>query len=179
MANWGTLVFLFMSAVTFSQTKSNSVVLIRYSNDRSVSLVGRNITSFAANSPQKLNSEISVDTLIKYYKIEWVIFPDSICFQHAENQIELDSSSFSDLIIRSGLIMNVVKYGYAGARNFDQLTDKYGVVFLAGGCIVDPTDFEQKYYAFQRKLLEIRNGENWQERCNLEYSHLIKHSLLE
>ena len=64
--------------------------------------------------------------------------------------------------------MRIIKYGYGGARNFEDLSVKYGVKYNAGGCVYDPDDYEKKYTNFMRTLLEIRNGPNWEEKYNKE-----------
>jgi len=163
-----TLMILFVNNLIFSQNDSLADILIRYSNDRTVTLSGYKKSLPNADSTIIIDARFSLDTLIKYYNIKADFIPDIVHYEFTNNHIELDSTTFSNLLIQTKLKMSLVKYGYGGAVNYDDLSKKYGVKYYAGGCVYDPSDIDIEYSIYMRRLLSIRNGQNWEEHYNKE-----------
>jgi hypothetical protein len=162
------ILILFSSSLGYSQTDQSTELLIHYAPDRSIVLSGHKYSKSDSNLLLKIDSNISVDSIIEHYKIKIEFIPDTTHFGSIETHIELDSNNFSQLIIKANLVMSLVQYGYGGARNFDDLTKKYAVVYHAGGCVFDPSEFELKFERYMRSLLDIRNGKDWQDRYHEE-----------
>lgn len=172
MKNLILFLVLFLSNVAFSQIDNLPDLLIHYSKDKSVILEGTKKLKENPDSNLTIPSNISTDTLIKYYTIEITFIPDSSYFKNIANHLYIDSVSFSELLNKSGVIMIVEKYGYGGAANHKDLTNKYGVAYRAGGCVYSPSDFEKQFTTLMRRLLLIRNGADWEEKYNKEYKKL-------
>ncbi|MFA7274438.1 MAG: hypothetical protein WC044_11240 [Crocinitomicaceae bacterium] len=163
------VLFLFMKNFCFSQNDSLPSLLIHYSDDPSIVLTGYKQPNLNSESIITSDLEISLDTLIKYYSIRLDFFPDTTYLNSIKNHLYLDSIRFSALIIKAELRMWVIKSRNGGPRNYEDLSLKYGVIYYAGSCMNEPSDFEKEYDLFMRKLLLLRNGTNWEEKYNLEY----------
>jgi len=98
--------------------------------------------------------------------LDFQCFFDTLKISLAENILELDSAMFSQLLVKSKLKMQVVQYGYA--LNNEELNEKFGVNIYSGGCVFDPSEFEKQYSRFMRRLLVIRNGDDWEEKHKKE-----------
>lgn len=162
------LMFLFSNFLVFSQHDSLPELMVYYSDDKSILLTGYKNDRYNSDSLDLSNPKIPVDTLIKYFDFQLDYYPKTTYLNSIQHHLNFDSLHFSDLIIKTDLRMSVVKYGYAGAENYEKLSKKYGVKYYSGGCIYSPTDFELDYSKFMQKLLTIRNGKDWQEKYNSE-----------
>lgn len=160
------LVMLFTHQICHSQNDPSSELLIHYSNDRSIVLRAQKKVKSNLDSTVGSTSETSIDSLLEYYTVQLEFTLDTLYFQTIENHLNLDSTTFSELIVKAGLRMMLVKYGYAGAKNYDDLTLKYGVKYSSGGCTYSPHEIERQYARYMQKLLTIRNGQNWEEEYN-------------
>lgn len=157
-----------LANLVFTKTDSLPEILFHYSSDPTVVLSGNKKSNLDSNLILTKNSNVSIDTIIKYYDVQLEFIPDTFYFGLIKNHIDIDSSSFSELLIKTKLTMGVVKYGYGGAQNNDFLTEKYGVKYYAGGCVNNPNEIERQYFRYMRRLLIIRNGSGWEKKYNKE-----------
>lgn len=157
------ILFLLFSCSVYAQSDSLPDLFIRYSEDPSIVIVGYEKPAFKEINIDSVESYKIVDTLIYKYTLDFGFYADSIQSDRVFKQLVLDSTTFSKLLIRSKLIMSQVKYGYAGAENNEKLTEKYGVMYFAGGCIYNPHEIELQYSRYMWRLLNIRNGNGWAE----------------
>lgn len=155
--------------MTHAQSDSLPDLLIRYSGDSSITLTAFQITESNSINIDPVDSNKLIDTLIDKYAFDFSYYVDSIYPVFPMEQITLDSLQFSELLIKSKLIMSQVKYGYNGAQNNDKLTEKYGVRFYAGGCVINPLEIEKQFERYMNRLLVIRNGTNWEDQYNKEF----------
>lgn len=167
-----TILILIFNCFVHAQSDSLPDLLIRYSNNKSIALSAFKKPHHDSISINTIEFKNALDTLIEYYTLQFECFPDSTYFNSIKNHIELDSVKFSELLIKSKLKMHIVEYGYGGAQNYEQLTEKYGVKYYAGGCIYNPSEIEKLYSRYMHSLLNIRNGSNWEEKYKNEASKI-------
>lgn len=168
------LLLLFTNSLVFAQSedREDPDIIIHYSNDMHVVLAGYKKSS--NDSVHSKFNNITVDSIVSNYQIQFEFNPYLHDFPYIENHITLDSASFAELLIKSKQIMIIIQYGYAGSRNYPQLTEKYGVSYHAGGCVYRPDEIGHPYYKYMRRLLQIRNGVGWEARYNLDVKQLKK-----
>ena len=140
----------------------SSDLLIHYQNDNSVVLLAKLKTPPQVTTNTMLPNSTIADTLISQYTFQAEFIPDTTYYPWIEH-LYLDSTNFSDLIKNSNLVLVQVVYGYGGSRNFDDLKEKYGVYYNAGGCVYDPSDWDRGQARLTSNLLKIRNGSNWEQ----------------
>lgn len=119
-------------------------------------------TSPQVTTNTMLPNSTTVDTLISQYTFHIEFFPDTTYYSQFFQRLYLDSTSFSNLLKESKIILRRMRYGYGGWENHDDLTEKYGVIELSGGCTYDPSEWEIVYSRLISQLLKIRNGPNWE-----------------
>lgn len=167
-----TLLLLLFNCLVEAQSDRLPDLFIRYAGDSSIIITAYLNAEINSIKSDSVDSNITNDTLIDNYTLDFGFYADSMYPDLEIKQIVLDSVNFSDLLLKSKLIMSQVKYGYAGAKNFDVLTEKYGVRYYAGGCIYDPLEIEIQYSKYMRRLLIIRNGSDWEEKYKKEASKI-------
>lgn len=167
-----TILIVLLNYLAHAQNDSLPDILIRYSGDSSVIITAYKIPDIDSTKNDSVDKLIFLDTLFDKYTLDFGFYADSIYPVLTIKQIVLDSVTFSELLIKSKLIMSQVKYGYGGAQNYEQLTEKYGVKFYAGGCVYNPSEMDRQYSRYMNKLLTIRNGSYWEERYKKEESKI-------
>lgn len=158
--------------MALAQSDSLPDILIRYSGDSSIIITAYQKPVIDSTNNDSVDKLIFLDTLFDKYTLDFGFYADSIYPVLTIKQLVVDSLTFSELLIKSNLIMSQVKYGYGGAQNYEQLTKKYGVKFYAGGCVYDPSEMDRQYSRYMSKLLTIRNGSDWEERYKKEESKI-------
>lgn len=161
-----TIIALFFISLSYAQGDSLPDVLIRYSNDNSIFLTGSKKKEYDLVSTSSFILNKQIDSTAKYYAMHSECIPDIAYSNLIKNNVELDSVAFSELLIKSELKMQIIKYEYGGVQNYKSLTEKYGVIFYSGGCIYDPSEFERQCSRIIRRLLAIRNGVDWEVKYN-------------
>lgn len=168
-----TIFILLFNYLAHAQSDSLPDMLIRYSGDSSIIITAYQNPNINSINSDSVDNKKFIDTLIDKYTLDFGFYADSIYPGLIIKQIVLDSVTFSELLIKSKLIMSQVRYGYGGAQNYGKLTEKYGVRYYAGGCVYNPHEIERQYSRYMRRLLTIRNGSNWEEKYKKEASKKI------
>ena len=152
----------------------SSDLLIHYEKDNSVVLLAKLKTSPQVTTNTMLPNSTAVDTLVSQYTFHIEFFPDTTYYSQFSRYLYLDSSSFSNLLHKSGIVFRTIRYGFGGSNNYDDLTEKYGVIELSGGCSYAPSELERTYYRLMGEMLKIRNGPNWEQAYDKDLQEKLK-----
>ncbi len=100
--------------------------------------------------------------LVDKYRFIIFIIEDSLVLPFIEHKVYLTKTSASAFLKLSEMIFPVTSYGYAPPGQSEVLIAKYGMKYEHAGCMYNPSEFERDYEKHVFKLLDIRNGKNWQ-----------------